>query len=56
MSQTIYETLKSDAVLWRLSQNNSLGSQHVFNSPHEGQGSQIIINSLEMMAHPWHLQ
>lgn len=68
--QTSYVPLSSDAALWRvLSLNDTSAktgsgreswdfgpSQQVLVSPDPGAAAQIVINSVQMMAHPWHLQ
>jgi len=64
--QTIYQPLPNDATLWRaleldgplksLKQGDLGADQMVLVSQDSEKGTQIVVNSLAMMMHPFHLQ
>ncbi|KAF4968012.1 hypothetical protein FSARC_4573 [Fusarium sarcochroum] len=69
VNKTNYVPLPDDAALWRVLPTNTISAktgseretwnfgprQQVLVSPDPNTAAQIVINSREMMAHPWHL-
>lgn len=66
MKQTIYQPLPNDATLWRALEldgplqdikEGDLGlDQMVLVSKDADKGTQIVVSSMAMMMHPFHLQ